>query len=881
MDQNILLAIYSKVNSLYGIYDEHKFLSFPTTYSYSFSPEDLQLWFQDTGSGAARALRFSSDFARMMNSPIRGIIFDGLLEQPLWQVYAKILQIGELAGMTDLDATARYKAAYEYLYETTSEGLATPSEIHQRYKKYRDKKFALEEELQKSQSDPQKESIEQLQNSLRDVIREWEVEGKRYEVEEKMRIMTDITSSQPHVIWNQLKKRFNPNLSMLTTIEKISFAPTYLFPSDVQDQPWDRITLHQGEIKSLVDTAPEKLKACFPSAGAPSVESISFEYRSVRIERPWIDFDIFKSKFWRFPNDSSEDAISNEDRSDLGQFPAYISALLLMRNLVIKRKGSAESNASFSEIAETKGEDAKKSNSVTVLAYICKRLPASPYPDPEAQWPSGYNCANLDINQMEGGHADIKVDRHHVGSGPVPIGKQIHLSVHPMDGFVFSHWRINGEDYTDKSLDLTMAEGGMSITPHWKLSESFGTDVFELSEDALLKWNDSYPIVDMNLNSTLSKVTSIGTSAFEDNPSIKRIKIGECVRIIGERAFANCRSLELVEIPAQTTVIHPEAFYRDEATFRVATENQAYTTSEGMLVERQKAEELQRLQCACGATYVYHKLASPKCPACDRTLDTSSSYRDQILIPDAYIPFTCDQSKAITLITTHFRKKFFASGKFKKMLKTTPPVLTPIYIPIWQWQLECKGNFSITIETKKETGQKDAEGKPIYETLKTTQEKKESLFVENLTFSASKITLDKVPSFNDARKEAFEKGIFSEERMFELYTCGYLASQHEARSQALEQTRSKVNVDAPSNSVVTVTPKDGEITYRGEKHSLVYIPTWVGAVNIKGHRISLLLDDSTGTVSSLEGYPKSWAKIIILSLSILLIIVAVILLIVQ
>lgn len=883
MDKNLLLAIYSKVNSIYNISDKHKFLSFPNTFSYSFSPKDLQLWFQDTGSEAARALHFSSDFARTMNSPVRGIIFEEVGDRPLWQVYANILQMAELADITDKDGKARYDEAYSYLYKTTPEGLTTPTEALLRYQKYRDKKFDLEERLQKRESDPQKENPEQLQNELNEVLQEWEVEGNRKEVEEKIRTMNYITSSQPYVIWDQLKKRFNPNLTILTSVENIKFAPTYLFPSDVQEQPWDCITLHEEEIKTLIDTAPERLKVCFPSAEVSDVESLSFEYRSVRIERPWINFDIFKSKFWRFHNDSSEESISYEDRPDLGQFPAYISALLLMRNLVIKRKGSEANKASFSEISDTESKDAKRSDSVTVLAYICKKLPLSPNPAPDALWTFGYNCAQLDIRQTQGGQADVKVDRHYVGSGPVPIGKQIHLSAHPMDNFIFSYWRINGKDYNEKDLVLKMSEEGMSITPHWKISENFETNAFQLSRDGrtLLKWNDSYPIVDMNLNNALSKVTSIAIGAFENNPSLKRIKIGESVNIIEERAFANCNNLELVEIPAQTELIHPEAFYKDDTTilpsFRVDPGNNIYTTSGSMLIERQRAEELLRLQCGCGSTYVFHKLASSKCPICDRTLDTASASRDQVLIPDIYIPFAHNHDRAEELIRSHFRKKFFVSKEFKSLILTKPLTLTPVYIPIWQWQLECQGNFTITINTKKDTGRKDAEGKAVYETTTTTKEKKESLFVEDLTFSASTITKGKAPTFKRTNQKPFEKGVYHEDRLFELYTHGYPASQKEARAEALKQTKSKIKADVPSNSEATVSPKDKEITYRGEKHSLVYVPIWVGAINFKDRRIPLHLNDSTEQVSYSEGYPKSKYRILILILIILLIITAIVL----
>ena len=50
----------------------------------------------------------------------------------------------------------------------------------------------------------------------------------------------------------------------------------------------------------LIRQAPPELQNVFGSDLAnPSIDSVSFEYRSVAVTRPWFQPVLFKSRFWR------------------------------------------------------------------------------------------------------------------------------------------------------------------------------------------------------------------------------------------------------------------------------------------------------------------------------------------------------------------------------------------------------------------------------------------------------------------------------------------------------------------------------------------------------------------------------------------------------
>jgi hypothetical protein len=63
---------------------------------------------------------------------------------------------------------------------------------------------------------------------------------------------------------------------------------------------------------------------------------VSFEYRSVAITRPWFRPGLFKARFWRLPD--GVEPLSDGADPATGRCPAYVSALVFARNVVVTYK---------------------------------------------------------------------------------------------------------------------------------------------------------------------------------------------------------------------------------------------------------------------------------------------------------------------------------------------------------------------------------------------------------------------------------------------------------------------------------------------------------------------------------------------------------------
>ena len=92
--------------------------------------------------------------------------------------------------------------------------------------------------------------------------------------------------------------------------------------------------------------------------------------------------------------------------------------------------------------------------------------------------------------------------------------------------------------------------------------DQISPDDYELSADGLTLnyWrNKSTQNLDMNRDSRLRKITSIGDKAFQYYSSLININIPSSVTSIGERAFYDCSSLTNVTIPSSVTSIEQGA----------------------------------------------------------------------------------------------------------------------------------------------------------------------------------------------------------------------------------------------------------------------------------------------------------------------------------
>jgi hypothetical protein len=142
----------------------------------------------------------------------------------------------------------------------------------------------------------------------------------------------------PSLAWKEWQDSFMADLDKQTDTARIDYVPTGVSPYDLFDAgSWPPFTLTREEMMRLVPQAPAELLAIFGAGVAnPDIESLSFEFRSVALTRPWFEPRLFKARFWRL--EAGAEPLSDAGAPARGRCPAYVSALVFARNVSIQRR---------------------------------------------------------------------------------------------------------------------------------------------------------------------------------------------------------------------------------------------------------------------------------------------------------------------------------------------------------------------------------------------------------------------------------------------------------------------------------------------------------------------------------------------------------------
>jgi hypothetical protein len=139
-------------------------------------------------------------------------------------------------------------------------------------------------------------------------------------------------------MWGKWKKSFIEDIDLSTDTNLIQYALTGFSPYDLFDHgDWPCFNLTNAEMMRLASEAPAELTNIFGSGGATSdIESVSFEYRSVGLTRPWLRPALFRSRFWRLGAEGGE--LSDGGQPPKGRCPSYVTGLVFARNVTIHRQ---------------------------------------------------------------------------------------------------------------------------------------------------------------------------------------------------------------------------------------------------------------------------------------------------------------------------------------------------------------------------------------------------------------------------------------------------------------------------------------------------------------------------------------------------------------
>ena len=344
MDSLVNLALMTKAQLVFAAADT--FLSFPALSPLSYSPDELS--FASGSALSAQQLQTFAEFSRVTNSLPLGTIFQPQADTYLWDKYHEVLTTSILAsGEPSSEQQAAIAAAQAYLHITTSDGVQTDSPALVAYKQYRDAWFKALQDYKEKQltasasTDPKQQAQwkDTDEPALRAKIAEaeanWESKGNKAAVERAQQTATEIATQSPQLLWREWSSKFVPEIDLQTDPEQNTFALTGFLPNNaVEQKDWPSFTLSAFEIGRLVGQAPKELAAIFGELpNSTEIDSISFEYRSVGLERPWLEPKIFSARFWKAANPAAQ--LSDGGNPPSGDWPAYITAIVLARNIVL------------------------------------------------------------------------------------------------------------------------------------------------------------------------------------------------------------------------------------------------------------------------------------------------------------------------------------------------------------------------------------------------------------------------------------------------------------------------------------------------------------------------------------------------------------------
>jgi hypothetical protein len=345
IDATVVLGLAAKMNQVFA--EPGSYLSFPLA-PVPLSVEGLRALSEDPMSAPGQ--QALCEFSLLVNEVPAGPLWqpDG---DRLWEVYGDVLAAVELAQVKRTDAEeSAYQKAYDLLYDVKASGKVATSALVLTYEQYRDAYLSAAQEYNNRKgeadlsADPKVRkqwTADQaaLHEKVAQAEQDWSVAGKRAEVEEARRLLREIGSRSPLTAWAGYRKLFDPDLPELffrTSADSSMYVPTSYLPTNVVDGTWPTIAVGRDELASLAAGAPQDLRSRLASgAGDAALSSVSFEYSSVAILRPWFAPEVFASRAWRF-HDAAR-VLSDGKTPPTGECGAFVSGLALARKITIQR----------------------------------------------------------------------------------------------------------------------------------------------------------------------------------------------------------------------------------------------------------------------------------------------------------------------------------------------------------------------------------------------------------------------------------------------------------------------------------------------------------------------------------------------------------------
>lgn len=248
----------------------------------------------------------------------------------------------------------------------------TESVKYLKYSQYRDKDFAIENELLELQK--QKNNVFnndtvlnkyelKIKNLKKKQVKlniEWGVKGFKNEIRAAIDMVAYLENLRDGFSkkWENAKARLENGNFLTSPSNGLSFLHTSCLPNLTAKENtgiWKTVTLNKEEIKNLAKSFEEdngqEITKAFGDVNI-ELDYIEFEYCFLEIIRPWFDETLINNQYWQY-----DKLISAGLESMDGLLPAYPSKLILAKNIAIKLSDSKEATTNADFIQKIRIED--------------------------------------------------------------------------------------------------------------------------------------------------------------------------------------------------------------------------------------------------------------------------------------------------------------------------------------------------------------------------------------------------------------------------------------------------------------------------------------------------------------------------------------------
>jgi hypothetical protein len=348
-DARVVLGVAAKASQVFA--QEDTFFSYPLS-PLGFRRDELDAM---VAGSTAEGRRTLAEFSYLVNAVPAGQLWSILPNGYLWDVYADVLDTAQLAESTRSEAEeAAYRKAYEYLHETREDGSVSDSATVLAYRQCRDAWLVVAEEYRNAAAEAEASddpAVDQrwrevtepaLAEKRREIERQWDTDGHRAEVEDAQRVEEQLGQRSAAEAWANYRRLFDPRIPEIffeTDVDGGRYVPTSFRPTSALEVAWPLINLTRDDLTALAASAPAALRERLGEGVDSGVVTLSFEYSSVAVSRPWFAPDVFSSRSWRFLDPSK--VISDGAEEPTGRCPAFVVGLVLLRNLRVSRRVEA------------------------------------------------------------------------------------------------------------------------------------------------------------------------------------------------------------------------------------------------------------------------------------------------------------------------------------------------------------------------------------------------------------------------------------------------------------------------------------------------------------------------------------------------------------